>query len=255
MNRCVFVSVAFCLAGPSAWAYETAPVKDGATVTGRVTLSGTPAQPERAKFPQALATPDRTLCDTKRPLITPFYDTGPEGELAHVVVWIEGVRAGKPLTRSQGSMINEDCRFLPHVQTLDVGAKVQVENQDPIFHNTHAIYQDQPITAFNLGMPRKGQVALKRIRRPGTLKIQCDAGHTWMRAWIHAFQHPYHDVTGADGRFEIADVPAGEYVLHFWHENSGTLTRPLALAAGGTSEQEATFEAKPLPKAHAEGIH
>jgi hypothetical protein len=235
-------------------AFAAEPPTEGGTVRGVVTLTGAARSPDRAVFPDALAAPDRKLCESKRPLITPFYVTGDEGGLANVAVWIEGVKAGREMTREKGMMVNEDCRFLPHVQTLDIGAKVQIENQDPILHNTHAIYRDQPITAFNIGMPRKGQVALKRVRRPGILRIQCDAGHTWMRAWIHVFKHPYHTVTDREGRYEIPGVPAGSYALHFWHENSGQQTRTIEVKSGRVLTEAVEFEPRPLPPKHARGL-
>ncbi len=237
-----------------AMAYKPGPVDNGGVVKGVVTLDGVGAKADRAIFPKTLAAPDRTLCETKRPLITPFYVVGDNGVLANVAVWIEGVKAGKPMTRAEGKMINEDCRFLPHLQTVDIGAKIRIENQDPILHNTHAIYRDQPITAFNIGMPRKGQVALKRVRRPGVLRIQCDSGHTWMRAWIHVFKHPYHTVTDEMGRFEITDVPPGQYTLHFWHENSGQQSRPITVTEGEALTEAAVFKAQPLPPKHAERL-
>ncbi len=151
-------------------------------------------------------------------------------------------------------MVNENCRFLPHVQSLDIGAKVRIENQDPILHNTHAIYRDQKITAFNIGMPRKGQIARKRVRRPGVLRVQCDSGHTWMRAWIHVFAHPYHTVTNERGHFEIKDVPPGQYTLHFWHENSGQQSKPITIAGAETTTKSAQFDPRPLPPRHAKGL-
>lgn len=240
--------------GPnSALAYETVAVTDGGKVTGTVKLDGKAEKAKKATFPDDLDPKDAKLCNGKRPLIRPFYTVGADNGLKDVVVWIEGVERGKAKEKALGYMINENCLFDPHVQSLDVGAKVQIENQDPILHTTHAIEQGQRITMFNVGMPRKGQVAQKKVRRPGIMKIQCDSGHTWMRAWIHAFSHPYHTVTDADGKFEIADVPPGKYTLHFWHENSGTQSKPITVGPNGTVTEAATFEAKPLPEGHEHG--
>ena len=235
-------------------AYQSKTVDDGGAVSGTVTLGGDPKRPGQAVFPKALAAPDRALCSTKRPLITPFYVVGAKRGLANVVVWLEGIKAGKPLARDEGVMVNENCRFLPHVQSLDIGSKVRIENQDPILHNTHAIYRDQKITAFNIGMPRKGQIARKRVRRPGVLRVQCDSGHTWMRAWIHVFAHPYHTVTDDRGRFEIKDIPPGQYTLHFWHERSGRQSKTITVDAAKTIAETAQFEARPLPPGHTQGL-
>jgi hypothetical protein len=39
-----------------------------------------------------------------------------------------------------------------------------------------------------------------------------------MRAFVHAFAHPYFAVTDAHGRFVIAGVPPGIHTLTLWHE-------------------------------------
>lgn len=245
----------FLLAPATAWGYQVVPVSGGGKISGVVKLDGKGQAPGRAVFPTDLDPQDQKLCNAKRPLITPYYAVGEGGGLANVVVWLDDIEKGKPRTTSLGSMINEDCRFLPHVQSLGVGSKVQIENQDPVLHTTHAIFQGQKITAFNVGMPRKGQVAKKKVRRPGVLKIQCDSGHTWMRAWIHVFNHPYHTVTGPDGAFELADVPPGTYTLKVWHENSGVLKKKVTVGGADSAEVSFAFAPKPLPKGHERGHH
>lgn len=249
----ILVGTLIMLGPATLQAYETVEVTSGGKVSGLVTLTGEAPQPKRATFPDDLDPKDVELCNGKRPLIRPFYALGKDKGLADVVVWLEGVEQGKAMKRDLGYMINEDCLFRPHVQTVEVGAKVQIENQDPIFHNTHAISQGQQITMFNVGMPRKGQVAQKKVRRPGIIKVQCDSGHTWMRAWIHAFSHPYHAVTDANGKFEITDIPPGSYTLRFWHENSGTQSQKITVEPDGAVTISATFEAKPLPEGHEHG--
>lgn len=38
---------------------------------------------------------------------------------------------------------------------------------------------------------------------------------------VRIFEHPYHAVTDADGRFELKNAPAGKYRLVYWHEKVG----------------------------------
>ena len=42
-----------------------------------------------------------------------------------------------------------------------------------------------------------------------------------MRGWIGVVAGPFFSVTGADGSFEIRNLPAGDYVLEVWHEELG----------------------------------
>jgi hypothetical protein len=39
-----------------------------------------------------------------------------------------------------------------------------------------------------------------------------------MNAEMFVVSHPYYAVTDGSGRFELADVPPGEYTLVAWHE-------------------------------------
>jgi len=49
------------------------------------------------------------------------------------------------------------------------------------------------------------------------LRIVCDV-HPGMQAFLGVLPHGLFAVTDSEGRFEIADVPAGEYRLVVWHE-------------------------------------
>ena len=119
-----------------------------------------------------------------------------------------------------------------------------VENHDPILHTTHPVFLKTKVTAFNIGMPRKGQKSKKKIRQAGVMKVQCDSGHTWMRAWIHSFTHPYHTVTASDGAFVIDRIPPGKYTLKVWHESAGILSREVQVGPSANVEANFSMDAK-----------
>jgi hypothetical protein len=52
------------------------------------------------------------------------------------------------------------------------------------------------------------------IRQP--LQVGC-VFHSAMRAWIFVFDHPYYQVTQAEGRFQLTGVPPGKYELEMVH--------------------------------------
>jgi len=92
-------------------------------------------------------------------------------------------------------------------------------NSDAVLHNVHAVATGPtPATVFNLAMPFKGQKLPIPMRKPGLMKLQCDAGHTWMSGYIYVFEHPYYAVTDEKGAFTIKDVPPGDYTVEMWHE-------------------------------------
>ena len=147
---------------------------------------------------------------------------GKGGGLGNVVVFLKDAKpAAVPAPVAGASLDQRKCRYIPHVQALTVGTPLAVMNNDAILHNVHGneAKTDGPaLTVFNLATPIKGQKVPVAMRKPGLVKLQCDAGHTWMNAWIYVFEHPYYAVTDDGGAFVIGDVPPGEHVVELWHE-------------------------------------
>jgi plastocyanin len=147
---------------------------------------------------------------------------GKAGALANVVVSVTDARfAGTPTPSAGASIDQRRCRYAPHVQAVAVGTPLAVMNNDAILHNVHASEAGAggaAPTVFNLAMPIKGQKLPVPMRKPGLLRLQCDAGHGWMNAWIYVFAHPYFAVTDDNGAFVIDGVPAGDHVVELWHE-------------------------------------
>jgi hypothetical protein len=73
------------------------------------------------------------------------------------------------------------------------------------------------------------------------IPVKCNV-HAWMRAYVHVLDHPYFSVTGAEGTFEIGNLPPGEYTLEAWHEKLPAQTARVALAASGSATAEFTFK-------------
>jgi hypothetical protein len=64
-------------------------------------------------------------------------------------------------------------------------------------------------------------------------KIKCDV-HPWMNAYVGVMTHPFFDVTGTDGKFEIKGVPAGTYEVEAWHEKLGSKTASVTVGDSDT---------------------
>ncbi len=62
-----------------------------------------------------------------------------------------------------------------------------------------------------------------------------------MRAYLGVVDHPFFAVTGADGRFELHGVPAGDYVVGAWHEVFGTLEARVTVAPGKTETVDFSY--------------
>jgi len=142
---------------------------------------------------------------------------GKKGGLRNVVVFVKDARfAGALAPVANAALDQKQCRYFPHVQALTVGTPLALMNNDAILHNVHA--NDAGMTVFNVAMPIKGQKLPIPMRKPGLMKLQCDAGHTWMNGWIYVFDHPFFAVTDDKGAFVIKDVPPGTYTVELWHE-------------------------------------
>ena len=129
--------------------------------------------------------------------------------------------------------------YKPHVQAVTVGSELTLLNNDRVLHNVHGNLQGSPspVTVFNIAMPIKGQKLPTKLARPGIIRLQCDAGHTWMSAWIHVFREPTFAVTDERGHFSIPDVAPGEYTIEYWHEPldgvGAGITKTARLIVGG----------------------
>jgi hypothetical protein len=180
------------------------------TIEGTVKLSG----PAPALKPHPIVK-DGGVCGKEAP--NDAVVVAKDGALANVVAFVKGARFdGKPAPVAGAAVDQKLCRYLPHVQALTVGTPLSVMNNDAVLHNVHA--NIEALTVFNVAMPIKGQKLPMSLRKPGLMKLQCDAGHPWMSGWIYVFDHPYFAVTDGKGAFSIKDVPPGEHTLELWHE-------------------------------------
>jgi plastocyanin len=158
-----------------------------------------------------------------------------KGKLANVVVTIKGAPAQPGI--SQVVIDQHKCQYHPHVQAAAAGSALQIINSDPLLHNIHG-YLGQ-VTAFNVAMPLKDQKVNKKLDKPGVVRVKCDV-HAWMGAFILVVDGPAA-VSGADGSFEIKDVPAGTYTVTAWHEKLGEKTAQVTVPASGAAALEFSY--------------
>jgi plastocyanin len=205
----------------TAVAYQETSVENAATLTGIVRLGGALPATE-----QIIVEKDVQACgDT---LESQAILVGSSKGVANAIVTIEGITTGKPIPLADSlALTNYACQFVPRVQVVQVGSRVDIRNADDVLHNIHATLGGESL--FNIALPTKDLHVRKDFSKPGLVQIVCDAGHTWMRAYVLVTDHPYHAITGNEGAFTIADVPAGTYTVKVWHEALGTQTREVVL--------------------------
>lgn len=202
----------------------------GVAVRGRVTIAGPPREKEAVPVYR-----DSEYCGEVVTHDALLIDPSTRG-ISGVVVSLEGVEKGKPLTPSDKVLTLEieskKCRFSPRISARTVGVVLEIRNNDPILHNLH-VRKDTRFgpTVINVIQPAGTRSVQKPFRETGLLDVRCDV-HPFMAAFIHVFEHPYFAITDGSGQFEMTQVPAGVYKLHIWHETLGSQVKQVKVPPG-----------------------
>lgn len=191
------------------------------TITGRVTWQG--ARPSHPVL-EVPTSGDPTHCGSAQPW--PALDISADGGIRWAVLALRDVTHGAAPVTTPVTIDQRICRYDPHVAAVAVGTELRFTNSDTgVLHNVHAYYgYDTDDNWFNVASPH-GLTITRRAQRAGLARLACDAGHTWMNAYLHTFVHPYFAVTDASGHYQIRNVPPGRYTLGFWHEGWTELRR------------------------------
>ncbi|MFN8542639.1 MAG: hypothetical protein U0807_00290 [Candidatus Binatia bacterium] len=215
-------------------AYEAVAVTDGGTLSGTVKFAGTP--PAAGKIE---VTKDPEVCGKDK--VKPDLIVGSGGGLANAVVVVKATKGKKLEAPATNPVFDQKaCEFHPHVLAFPAGSTIDVTNSDGILHNIHTFSTTNPAT--NQAQPKfKPKIQLKVEKAEWPIKVVCDA-HGWMSAYWLAMDQPYFAVTGEDGSFKIADLPAGDYEVEVWHETLGKATQKASIKA--KEETKVSWEMK-----------
>ncbi len=184
-------------------------------------------------------TADAAYCGPLKP-VNDTLVVGKNGGLANVVIFIYTKSTTKlpiaPSYEAQASqkvvLDNSKCAFTPHIVGVWNKQKLTVKNSDKVAHNTKGdTFSNAP---FNPIVPAGASLDLsftESERLPA--KVSCSI-HPWMTGYVLIKDHPYFAVTDAEGKFEIKDIPAGEWQFQVWHELSGYVK---TVNVGGKDEE------------------
>ncbi|MBI4314272.1 MAG: hypothetical protein HY594_05605 [Candidatus Omnitrophica bacterium] len=224
------------LGGSSAQAAGDATAAGGATLAGKVMFEGTPPAPARIKMD---ADP---VCGQQHSQPVHAQDAVVNnGALQYVFVYVKSGLEGKTFPAPTQPVVFDQrgCIYDPHVVGVRVGQALQILNSDATLHNVNC--KPKSSTPFNLAMPTKGMKISKTFSKPElAVPVKCNV-HPWMQAYIHVMDHPFFAVSGADGSFTIAGLPAGKYTLEAWHEKLGVSTQEITVADGESKAVSFTF--------------
>ena len=210
LSICV-VAVAAIAAAQST--YHVVSLHDPGTITGTVKWSG-----PLPHIPTFTINKDPEICDPESHKTRDLERliVGPQGGVANTVVFLKNISGGKAMDipEPRRFLDQKHCRYEPHILLVPEKGPLQIKSSDATLHTVH---MDGAAT-YNLPFPFTNQVVSRTMPTAGLANVRCNGGHAWMNAEILVVPHPYYTVTDESGRFELTDVPPGEYEIVAWHE-------------------------------------
>ncbi len=209
--------------------YTVAPIAVNGSVTGTVTFKSS-----IAPLPAVDAGADAALCGPT--ILDESVKVQPDGGVAGVVVWLEGVRTGKaPGLERRVELENDRCRLVPRVQAAMVGSAVNVITHDDFRQHLRFSAGGDTVPRASIQLGGGEQVIPTELpfKRAGMVMVR-DTVHAWAKAYLAVFDHPYFAVTSVAGSFTIDSVPPGKYTLHAWHERTKVAEQAVEVTGGGT---------------------
>lgn len=197
------------------------------SVAGTIKLEGTPPKSRRINM---AAEPNCAGVHATPPTDEEVV-VGEGGTLANVVVYVkEGIGARSFNVPKEGVTLDQrGCYYIPHVVALQAGQMLEVTNSDKTTHNIHPVPKNN--REWNKSQP-PGAAKLEETfaREEVAIPVKCNV-HPWMKSYVAVFKHPYFQVTGKSGSFELKNLPPGAYTVEAWHEKYGASTQTITLGA------------------------
>ncbi|HXZ33321.1 MAG TPA: carboxypeptidase-like regulatory domain-containing protein [Terriglobales bacterium] len=211
----LFLCLLLGMAG-NAWSqdsYQVISVTDGGSITGTVKWAG--PEPHLTRL---AITKDPEICDPESAKTRDLERLiiGPQGGVANTVVYLRNVSRGKAfdLPQQRRFLDQKHCRYEPHILLVPQNALLEMKSSDATLHTIHM----DGAASYNLPFPFPNQIISRSMQSPGVVNLKCNGGHVWMNAEMFVAPHPYYAVTDESGKFEITNIPPGDYVLVAWHE-------------------------------------
>ncbi len=209
------------------------------TIKGRLVWGGSDVPSARALIEKGRAQRDPEICAREAAIPNRELVVDPKTKgVVYGFAYLIKPKGSNPgavkelLARSPKAELDQkNCEFLPYVLAIHQDQTLVIKSSDPVNHNVrYAAFANSP---FNQIMAPKGEIEVKLVAERRPIVVACDI-HSWMKAYIMVFDHPFFAVTGADGAFEIKGVPAGEQNLVLWQERVGYVgfTDPAKKAQG-----------------------
>jgi plastocyanin len=197
------------------------------------------ALPAVLGFAQSPSATDRKAAEVTGQVELRMASSGHFPDASEVVVWLVPIAASlqKVSATSQKAhyrLVQRNKRFEPNLLVIPVGSVVDFPNADPWFHNVFSLYRGK---RFDLGLYQAGAQRSVKFDRIGPSYLFCNI-HPEMTGVVLVVDSDFFGITDKAGRYSIADVPPGRYIVHVWYENATpeslkAFQRPVTIEDGG----------------------
>jgi hypothetical protein len=212
-------------------------VADAATITGRVTLRGSPPAETIIQMPEL--SPCALLQTNTH--TTHLFNVGADNGLADVLITIQRFRGGGfPIPRPASRTVKigfVNCEIVPAVNVVTHYEQVVFENADNVMHTPRINSTNRPPrTSLALSLPAMASRQVSGIIPTELfMPVTCD-DHPWEKATLSVVPHPIFALTDANGNFTITNVPPGRYVLRALHQGVSSTNGLIREVMAGRSE-------------------
>lgn len=161
-------------------------------------------------------------------------------QLARAVAWLEAHPALVADGEDQRPAVmgQREKSFVPDLLVVPKGASVEFPNWDPYSHN---VFSRSRAASFDLDRYPQGQSKRYQFNEVGVVQLFCNI-HPKMRAVILVTPNSYFARADATGRFQIMDVPPGQYNLVVWHERCAPERSTIEVSAGSQEPVSVTLK-------------
>lgn len=218
-------------------AYRATALPASGRIAGRITFASdtTPPPTPGSLDTISASTGGRIACPAHRASSAPR---------PGVLVWVEGVDAGKPLPMVRRATLSiEECEFVPHVMAVPAGTTINLFSADRATYTTRFFREGAADPVAVAQTVDAGQVVPSEdvAKRAGMVEVR-RTEQTWARGFVAVFDHPYFAVADASGGFTIDSLPAGTYTLKIWHDGmQHPAEQRVTVTPGGTGRVDLTL--------------